>query len=163
MPSSSSCAAGTGAGAPVSGSTPLDTFGEGDDLPDVGLAREQRDEPVEAEREAAVRRRAHLERLQQEAELLLRLLLAQAERAEDALLDVLPVDRIDPEPSSHPFQHEVEGLAQSRLRIALDQFLVPRCRLREGVVAERPAPGLLVELEEREVDDRRGTRRGSRR
>src|SRR5699024_12680965 len=56
------------------------------------LPREQRHDAVPAEGDAAVRRGAVLERLQQEAELLLRLLLVDAHQAEDALLDGLVMD-----------------------------------------------------------------------
>ena len=51
---------------------------ERDDLADRVDARQQRADPVPAERDPAVRRRAVGERRQQEAELLLRLLLGQA-------------------------------------------------------------------------------------
>ena len=43
-------------------------LGEGDDLTDVLLAGEEGDEPVDAEREAGVRRRAVAEGVEQEAE-----------------------------------------------------------------------------------------------
>src|SRR5690606_12991237 len=65
---------------------------EGDDLADRVGTREQRDRAVPAERDAAVRRRAVLERVEQEAELLLGLLGADAHDLEDALLHVLAVD-----------------------------------------------------------------------
>ena len=68
-------------------------------------------------------------------------------------LDVLPVDPDRPGAELPPVPDEVVGLAQSGSGIALDQVLVPRGDPGERVVAERPAPGLLVELEEREVDD----------
>src|SRR4051794_34742403 len=54
---------------------------EGDHLADRVGARQQRDDPVEPEGDAAVRRRAVLERLEQEAEALLRLLGPDADRA----------------------------------------------------------------------------------
>src|SRR5437764_4504282 len=63
-------------------------LGKGNDLADVLLAREDGGQPVGAERETAVWRRAVLERAEQEAEAVLGLLVAQADGAEDALLDV---------------------------------------------------------------------------
>ena len=65
---------------------------ERDDLADRVGAGQQRDDPVPAERDAAVRRGAVLERVEQEAELLLRLVLAEAHHREDPLLDVVAVD-----------------------------------------------------------------------
>ena len=61
---------------------------EGDDLADVLLAGEQRHQAVDAEGEAGVGRGAVAEGVEQEAELALRLLRADAEQLEDALLDV---------------------------------------------------------------------------
>ena len=51
-----------------------------------------------------MRRRAVLERLQQEAELVLGLLLGDAEHVEDALLHVARWIRIEPPPISMPLQ-----------------------------------------------------------
>src|SRR5215217_2982866 len=51
-------------------------------------AGQQEGEPVHAQRDTTVRRRAELERVQQEAELRLRLLLANAQRLEDLRLDL---------------------------------------------------------------------------
>src|SRR4051812_36719835 len=58
-------------------------LGEGDDFADVLLAGQQRGQPVDAEGEAGVRRRAVAEGVEQEAELGLRLVLGDAEQAED--------------------------------------------------------------------------------
>jgi hypothetical protein len=65
---------------------------ERDHVADVVGPREVHHEPVEPERDPAVRRRAVAERLEQEAELRVRLGLAHPEQVEDLLLDVLPVD-----------------------------------------------------------------------
>src|SRR5205814_2113398 len=61
-------------------------------LTDVRLAGDQRQEAVEPEREPAVRRRTHRERLEQEPELRVRVLVGEAHRAEDALLHLHVVD-----------------------------------------------------------------------
>ena len=85
-PSSCSASSGYGVGAPVSGSEPLAIFGNAVICRMSGSPREVRDEAVDAHREAAVRRRAHLQRLEEEAELVALLLLAEAHHAEDGLL-----------------------------------------------------------------------------
>src|SRR5204863_440214 len=53
---------------------------------------EEDDQAVQSQGDAPVRRRAVLERLEQESELLLRLLGLHPDRAHDALLDVLSMD-----------------------------------------------------------------------
>src|SRR5216683_1228348 len=58
-------------------------LGEGDHLADGFGARHHGDDAIEAEGDASVRRRAVLERLQQEPEFLLRLFGADRQRAED--------------------------------------------------------------------------------
>src|SRR5690348_603207 len=54
-----------------------------DDLANRRLARQDRDDAIEAERDAAVRRCAVLERVDEEAEAELRLLLAHPQQLED--------------------------------------------------------------------------------
>ena len=66
-------------------------------------AREQHRDPVEAERESAVRRRAGAQPLEQEAEPLLRLRLGDAEQPEDPALQPGIAMRMLPPPSSVPF------------------------------------------------------------
>src|SRR5699024_12408006 len=61
-------------------------LGGRDDLADRVLPREQRHDPVPAEGDAAMGRGAELERVEQEAELLLRPLLVGADQADDAVL-----------------------------------------------------------------------------
>ncbi len=71
MPSSRSCSSGTcGSGRARQRIGAARHLRERDDLPDVRLARHERDEPLDPHREPAVRRRAHRERLEQERELL---------------------------------------------------------------------------------------------
>lgn len=65
---------------------------EGDDVADGLGAREQRADPVSAERDAAVRRGAVVECVEEEAELASRLCLFQAHHCEHPLLDVAAVD-----------------------------------------------------------------------
>ncbi len=63
-----------------------------DHFADVLLAREDRHEPVDADREPAVRRRAIAERSEEEAEARGGFLGADAEQVEDALLQLRLVD-----------------------------------------------------------------------
>src|SRR5690348_3267732 len=123
-----------------------------DDLSDVGLAREERDEALDAHREAPVRRRAHAQRVEEELELRLLLLGAHAHDAEDRLLPLRVVDsnRAGAELPSVPDQ--VVMLAEDATGIALDPVLVARDGRGEGMVDERPPLALLVVLEEREVE-----------
>src|SRR5579885_1504924 len=123
---------------------------EGDHLADVGLPRHERDETVDPLREAAVRRRAHRERLEQEAELPARFLVRQPHRAEDALLHrhVVDADRARAELPTVPDQ--VVVLTAHAGRVRLVPLLAARRRRRERMVHERPA-SVLVLLEQREV------------
>ena len=127
---------------------------ERDHLADVRLAREQRDEAVDAHREPAVRRRAHRERLEEEAELVALLLLADPHRAEDA--PAAPRRRGSGSSRSRAPSRSRSGRNAGRARArdrTRSQLLLARHGRRERVVHERPAAGLLVVLEEREVDD----------
>src|SRR3954468_3068469 len=123
---------------------------ERDDLAEGRLAGEERDEALDAEREPAVRRSAHLQRLEEPAELGLRLLVRHAHRAKDTLLNLLPVnpDRAGAELPAVPDQ--VVMLAERRTWVAFDQVVVPVDRTRERVVHERPVARVVVAQEERE-------------
>ena len=114
----------------MSGSEPLETFGNAITWRMSGSPAMQRDEPVDAHREAAVRRRAHPERVEEEAELLLLLLLAEAHDAEDRLLDlgVVDPDRARAELPAVPDQ--VVVLADHAARVGSDLLLVARHRRR---------------------------------
>ena len=65
----SSCSGVTSDGAPLIGSTPGLVLRERDHVAEVRLAGEHHRHPVDAERDPAVRRRAHRQRVEQEAEL----------------------------------------------------------------------------------------------
>src|SRR6478752_2117990 len=65
---------------------------EGDDVADRVGVREERDDAVPAEGDAAVRRGAEGEGIEEEAELLLRLVVGDPHHREDALLHVALVD-----------------------------------------------------------------------
>ena len=70
------------------------------------------DDPVQPDRDAAVRRGAVLERVEQEAELLLRLRLVDAHHREDALLHVLAVDTDRPAAELAAVADDVVGPGQ---------------------------------------------------
>ena len=79
-------------------------LGEGDHVADRLGAGEALDEAVDAVGDAAVRRRPVAQRLQQEAEARLGRLGVDPEGGEDRLLQSAPLIRIEPPPSSCPFQ-----------------------------------------------------------
>ena len=80
---------------------------EGDHLSDVVLAGEDRDQTVDAEREAGVRWRAVAEGVEEEPEALVRLLGVDPEQAEHRALEVRRVDTDTPRSELPAVQHEV--------------------------------------------------------
>jgi hypothetical protein len=67
-------------------------FREGDHFADGFLAGEQHDDAINAKRDAAVRRRAISQRVEEKAKAAAQLFFGQAERFEQALLNILAVD-----------------------------------------------------------------------
>src|SRR5713101_6153606 len=67
-------------------------FGEGDDLADGFFAGEEHHDAVDAQRDAAVRRCAVGQRIQEKTEAVAQLLFGEAQRFEQTLLNVLAVD-----------------------------------------------------------------------
>src|SRR5439155_6633274 len=126
---------------------------EGDDLADVRLAGEERNETFDAEGEATVRRCTHLQRLQEPPEFRLSLLVGHAHRAEDPLLDLLAMDPDRARAELPAVPDQVVVLAQGGAGIGVDQVLVPLEWAREGVVYEHPVTRVLVLQEEREIED----------
>src|SRR5712671_1202298 len=93
-------------------------LGEGDDVADGFGAGHHGDDPVQAEGDAAVRRRAVLQRLEQKSELLLRFLGSDRKRAEYLGLDFLAMDAHRAPADLRAVQHHVVGLGERRARIA---------------------------------------------
>ena len=93
------------------------------------------------------------QRGQQEPELLLRLLLADAEHLEDRLLHLLAVDADGPAAHLGAVQHQVVGAGEQVPGVRADLLGPVGLRRREGVVGRVPAALLLVALEHGEVDD----------
>ena len=124
---------------------------------------EQRDDAVPAERDAAVRRCAELEGVEQEAELLLRLVLADAHDLEHALLHVAAVDTDRPAADLVAVADDVVGVGERRAGVGVEGVEELRLRRGEGVVHRRPGAGadrdvtggdgLRGRLEQRRVDD----------
>ena len=123
-------------------------LGERDDVADRVAAGEQRDDPVEPEREPAVRRRAVAQRVEQEAEARLRLLLGDAERGEHLLLDLGAVDTDRAAADLDAVDHDVVAARAQRARVG-----EVAGRGGERMVHRVPAALGLVVLEHREVDD----------
>src|SRR5436305_6438407 len=124
---------------------------ERDDLAESRLAGEERDEALDAEREPAVRRRAHLQRLEEPAELGLRVLVGHAHRAKDALLNLLPMDPDRAGAELLADEDEVVMQAERRARVTFDEVVVSVDRAGERVVDERRVPRVVAAQEEREV------------
>src|SRR5882762_9667133 len=67
-------------------------FAKGDDFADGFFSGEQHHHAIDAKSDAAVRRRAVGQRIEKEAEAFAQLLFAEAQRFEEALLNVLTMD-----------------------------------------------------------------------
>jgi hypothetical protein len=78
-------------------------FGEGNDFAQAGRAGKQHDDAVEAQRDAAVRRRAVFERVQEEAENARASSSLIPSEAKICCCTSLRWIRMEPEPSSRPF------------------------------------------------------------
>ena len=82
-------------------------LGEGDGVADVVAPGHEHDDAVEAQPDAAVRRRGVAVGLEQEAELGVRLLAGEPHHVHDALLDVGPVDAHRTRAQLGPVQDQV--------------------------------------------------------
>ena len=125
---------------------------EGDHVAQRLGAGHQHHEAVEADGDAAVRRRAVLQRVEQEAELGARFLGVDLERAEHLALHVLAVDPHRAAAELEAVQDDVVGLGDAAPGVGLEPVLVAVLRARERMVHRAPALLALVVLEHREVD-----------
>ena len=140
-PASLRCCAVIGAGAPVSGSKPPPDFGNAmTSRMDSGPASSAHD-AVPAERDAAVRRGAERERVEQEAELLLRLLLVEAHDREDPFLDVAAVDTDRAAADLVAVADDVVGVGERRARVGVEGVHELRLGRGERVVHGGPRAG----------------------
>ena len=153
MCNSFSCFGLTVEGAPGHQVHRLRRLGERDDVPDRLLAAQDGDDAVEPERDAAMRRRPVLERVEEEAEAQPGLLVRDLQQLEDQALQRLVVDPDAAAGDLAAVQHEVVG---ARPRAARDRVSssagVALERRGERMVHELPALLVLDPLEHREVD-----------
>ena len=133
----------TALGAPVIGSDALLVFGEGDDVADGCLAPSSMTRRSRPSAMPPWGGAAQLERVDEVAELLLNLLIAQAARAQHGTLLVGVVDTDGAAAHLKAVHHEVVAVAAARQRVALDlvHVLVEHVRERMvlgGVLSSRP-------------------------
>jgi hypothetical protein len=128
MPSSRIWCSGTSEGAPLIRSVALAVLGERDHVAQRLLPRHQHHEPVEAERDPAVRRRAVAQRLEEEAEAVLGFLVRQRQQLEDLRLQLGVMDPQAAAADLDAVQHDVIGLGAHlrRQRVELWHVLVAR-------------------------------------
>ena len=111
---------------------------------------------IPANRDAAVRRRAELERVEEEAKLLLRLLLGHAEHREHALLDITLVNTDRAATDLIAIAHDVVGPGKRLPRRFLEPVAPLLVRRGERMVDRRPALRSILRLgllEHRGIDD----------
>jgi len=115
--------------------------------------REEHDQPIHAERDAAVGRRAIAQRLEQKAELRLRLVGSDPECAEYLFLHdgIVKPDRAAAE--LEPVQHQIVAVTEHLPRVGLDEIDVIVVWTGECVMRGCPPLRFVVELEERWIDD----------
>ena len=149
--SSRSCRASTGVGAVDMRSTAWAVFGNAMTSRMDGSPARSSDQAVQAERDAAVRRRAVLERVEEEAEPQLRVLVADAEQRKIALLKRRVVDTDAAAADLDAVEHDVVRLREHLAGFSSSTVHVLSTRRGERVVHGDPPLLLLVPLEEREV------------
>ena len=126
---------------------------ESDVVADRLRAAEQRAQTVEPEGQAAVRRRAVLEGVHQETELLLRLLGREAQAREDRGLQLGIVDTDRTAADLGTVADEVVGVGAHAARVAFEVGHVLGFGRGEGVMHRVEALRLVVPLEHREIHD----------
>ncbi len=121
----------------------LGRLGEGDHLTDRLLAGQKHDDPVQSQRDAAMRRSAVAECLQQEAESLFRFLTLDAQGIENLALYVLAMNT-DRTPSDlDSVEDDVVGLGQDLGGVAREELEILIARRREGMM-QRDEPLLFI-------------------
>jgi len=87
----------------------LRRLGESDHVPDRRFPGQQHDQPVDAQRDAAVRRSAMLQRVQEEPETVAGVFLAEAQCRKHPRLHVLAMNTNRARAELDPVQHQVVG------------------------------------------------------
>ncbi len=126
-------------------------LGEGDHVTNALRPGHQHDHAIQAERDAAVRRRTVLQRPEQEAEFLFGLFAADVEQVEDRRLHVLVVDTNRSAADLRAVQHHVVRARQCVAGIGPQRLGVIDRRRGERMVQRGPARGLGSPLEHREI------------
>ena len=99
----------------------LSRFRKRDDLANRVLAAQNRNQPIEAEGDAAVRRRTVLERVEEKPESRLRFFVRDLQQLEDEALQRLVVDSDAAAGDLAAVQHEIVGARARAARIALEE------------------------------------------
>src|SRR5690606_11729648 len=122
------------------------------DLTDRRFAGQDGTQAVDAKRDAPVRRRAVLQRVEEEAEARAGLLVADAEQREDASLQRGVVDTEAAARHLAAVEREVVGARTHGAGVRLERVEVFGLRRREGMMHRVPATVFGIELEQREVE-----------
>ena len=126
-------------------------FGEGDDVADGFGAGHERDQPVHTEGQAAVRGRAVLQGVEQEAEFGLGVFGRDFECGKHFALHVGAVNADGAAAQLPAVEHHVVSLGQALARVAVHEVFVAVFGAGEGVMHGVPAVFFFVELEHGEV------------
>ena len=153
MCSSRSCFSLTGLGASTIRSWPRCVFGKRDHFADRLGTGHQRHDAVKTEGNAAVRRRAVGQRIEQKAELGACVLRRDAQRREHLRLHFVAVDAHRAAADFPAVQRDVVGLGQHLAGIGRQQPDVLILGRRERMMRRDPALFFLVVLERREIHD----------
>src|SRR5206468_1508269 len=125
---------------------------EGDHITDVRGSRQHHGQAVQTEGDAAVRWSAELQRVEQETETAMRLLLAHAEYGEQSLLHDGIVNTDAAAAALVAVDDQVIRLGQHAARIALQLVEIFVARSGEWMMVRRPAFFLFIPDERREID-----------
>ena len=151
MCSSRSCASLTSVGASINGSAAVCVFGKAItsrmlSAPAISIAQ-----AVESEGDAAVRRRAELECIEQESEFQPCLFRRDAEQVEHHRLQFLHVDAHRSAADLRAVQHHVVGLGDRLAGTCRECRIVQIHGAGERMMHGRPALGIGIPLEHREI------------
>ena len=126
---------------------------ERDYLADRRLTRQEGANAIEAERESAVRRRAVLERLEEESEAVLRVLVREPEQAEHLGLRLAVMNTNAAAAELPAVEDHIVGLRHHLARLRFKHVQIFFTRRGERVVHRVPALLVGVPVEQREVGD----------
>ena len=151
MPSSESCSGSTGDGACIIKSSADAVLGNAITSRMLAQPAEQHHQPVEPDRDAAVRRRAEAEGVEQEAEPLARFRRRDPHDAEHPLLQLAVVDSDRAARELDAVEHDVVGERARRPRIAVEQRHIVGVRMGERMMHGAEPALVRAPLEQRKV------------